>query len=497
MHLKYKLKSSYLKLLAHIKILSIKQLTLLGFTLVALPLVMALLYSAIQVSVLSNQGANAIFEVAQLIKTNRELSTNINNMERYASQYIVLNDKDLLAQYQQQEAAFLTLLTKELTTYQDKNLDQLIEQAKQLTQKIAQQLIMPTQVDTPLVPLQQAFKQLVSTSKAINTRSNDLISLQAINIKKSANKLSIMLLNSLFIIPLIVVIAAVFIFLITTPLKQLTTKIKQLEAGNFEQKVLVKGSQDIIEIADALEMMRTRLQALELQKSSFIRHISHELKTPLAAIRVGIELLDDSSIGVLSVEQQEVCNIIRHSVNRLQQLIEDLLDFNIVLDSTSLQDSENILLAPVVNKVLEDRQLDIKHKQLKVHLAIKSISLTSNRKQLEVIFDNLLSNAIKFSPINGVINISAKVEQAKLRLCISDQGKGIASDVQAKIFDAFYQGEAPENTQIKSSGLGLTIVKELLMRLNGEITVKSQVIPPSGTQFYITLPKAKRQGDST
>ncbi len=257
--------------------------------------------------------------------------------------------------------------------------------------------------------MQQAFKQLVSISKAINTRSNDLISLQAINIKKSANKLSTMLLNSLFIIPLIVAIAAVFIFLITTPLKQLTTKIKQLEAGNFEQKVLVKGSQDIIEIADALEMMRTRLQALELQKSSFIRHISHELKTPLAAIRVGIELLDDSSIGVLSVEQQEVCNIIRHSVNRLQQLIEDLLDFNIVLDSTSLQDSENILLAPVVNKVLEDRQLDIKHKQLKVHLAIKNISLTSNRKQLEVILDNLLSNAIKFSPLNGVIEIGIKL----------------------------------------------------------------------------------------
>ncbi len=497
MQLKYKLKNLYLKLLARLKNLSIKQLTLLGFTLVSLPLIAALIYSAMQVSLLSSQGANAIFDVAKLIKTNRELSSAISNMERYASQYLVLGDEDLLQRYLQQEHIFLVLLNHKLKEYGDQQLNQLTVQATTITQKIAEILHSQSSLATPLALLQNRFRALVEISQKMTVRSNDLISLQAHNIKKSANNVSSMLLKSLFIIPLIIVIAGIFIFLITTPLKQLTTRIQQLEAGNFDKKVQVKGSQDIAEIAQALEMMRCRLQALELQKSSFIRHISHELKTPLAAIRVGIELLDDSSVGELSAEQQEVCNIIRHNVNRLQQLIEDLLDFNIVLDSTSLQDSENIVVATVVDKVLEERQLDIKHKQLNISLAIENIVLISNRKQLEVILDNLLSNAIKFSPEQATIEISAKLAQDKLELCISDQGKGIDVEAQHKIFDAFYQGEAPKNTQIKSSGLGLTIVKELLMRLNGEITLKSQVTPPSGTQFYITLPKAKRQGDAT
>jgi len=484
----------YQKFLIKIKNLSIKTLTLLGFTLVALPLVVALLYSAMQVSLLSSQGANAIFNVAQLIKTNRELSKTITNMERYAGQYLILKDVELLQQYIKQQQNFNVILDKELRKYNDKQLLSLIEKVRTIANQVEKQLTITPLLANGLERIQANFKQLANNSRLINIRSNDLISEQANNIKKSADKVSTMLVNSLFIIPMIIVIAAVFVGLISKPLKRLAEQIQTLEAGNFTQPIVTEGSYEVLEIADALEMMRTRLQALELQKSSFIRHISHELKTPLAAIRVGIELLGDSSVGQLNKEQQEVCNIIRSSVNRLQRLIEDLLDFNIVLDSTSLQDSEHIALMPLIQQVIGERQLDLKHKEIILHTNVIDISLVCNSKQLEVILDNLLSNAIKFSPEKGTITITAKLDNDHLFLSISDQGKGILTEVQDKIFEAFYQGEAPVNSQIKSSGLGLTIVKELVMRLNGEIMVESRTILPSGTTFLLKLPRFYRQG---
>ena len=289
--------------------------------------------------------------------------------------------------------------------------------------------------------------------------------------------------------------------MITSPLKVLTTNIFRLQQGDFDREIKVAGSPEIQEIAQALENMRTRLQALELQKSSFIRHISHELKTPLAAIREGTELLYDNSVGELNAEQQEISQIIKNSVFRLQKHIEDLLDFNIVLDSTSLQDSESMEINDVVYQVIADRKLDIKRKNLKINNSLSEISLFSNRKQVAVIIDNILSNAIKYSPNEGSINISSTLVNNHMQLFISDQGIGISSEHQEKIFDAFYQGPPPEQSVIKGSGLGLTIVKELLLRLNGSIELlneqENKKSDKEGTNIKITLPRAFHQEEQT
>ena len=513
-----------------IEILSIKKLTLLGFTLVALPLVLALLYSAAQVNLLSKQSADAIFDVARLTQSNREINESLGKMERFASQYVVLKEDELKQQYQSQQQQLLTIVELQSRINQD---ILLLEAIQALSAAITEinQLVMTNkstdisasenpnisntqstpfkvgeiieasteQTDTAttqvsLEHLQVKFRRLAAINQKINQRSNELINLHASYIKTSADQVSNIILKGLIIIPITIIVAGFFIFLITKPLKQLTRKIQILEQGNFEQKIVLKGSPEIREIADALEVMRTRLQALELQKSSFIRHISHELKTPLAAIREGTELLYDNSVGQLNADQQEVCHIIKNSVKRLQRLIEDLLDFNIVLDSTSLQDSEKVELSLLVNNILDERKLDIKRKQLKIKQSLDAIFLHSNVKQLSVILDNLLSNAIKYSPINGTITFHSVLKGNQLILKISDQGPGIKAGLQGKIFDAFYQGPAPENNQIKGSGLGLTIVKELLMRLNGSINISSDTQSPSGTSVSMRLPRAYSVG---
>jgi two-component system sensor histidine kinase GlrK len=486
--------------LNRIKSLSIKKLTLLGFTLVALPLVLALLYSANQVNQLAKQGASSIFTVAELINTNQKISNTLKKMERYASQYLVLLDNELMANYIVEQQILLATNDK-LFQHNDDDIKQLTQQFSQAILKVHQSITTSAsgfstsehqQEIISLEGLQKQFKRLININEQLNRRSNELINQQAQEIKYSTAKVSHTLLKSLFIIPISLLIAWVFIMLITKPLKQLILKIQLLQQGNFQQEDVlqenpVSGFIEIKEINEALNSMGSRLHALELQKSSFIRHISHELKTPLAAIREGTELLYDNSVGSLNNDQQEVTKIIRNSTTRLQRLIEELLDFNIVLDSTSLQDKETINLAVLIDQVLSDRTLDIKRKHLVIEKDYANITIESNAKQLTVIIDNLLSNAIKYSPEYGVINIFATLNQNQLFFSVIDQGDGINTDQQGKIFDAFYQGTPPKDSTIKSSGLGLTIVKELLMRLNGNITLKSQTQSPSGTAMEIIL----------
>jgi len=475
---------------------SLKKLTLLGFTLVALPLVIALLYSALQVDRLSHESENAILNTAQLIAVNKILGSSVSSMERFASQYLVLKEQELYTRYQQHHVKVMNILQKQFVQTDDKQLSQISTRFYQQAIEIEQRLSPDFLSKLTLVQLQSLFKQVVITEKLLNLRINELVNLQAQSLKSSTVKVQKTLLKSLFIIPITIVIAIFFIVVITKPLKKLTQKIQRLERGEFEQKVTLNSSPEINEIVEALEVMRVRLHALELQKSSFIRHISHELKTPLAAIREGAELLYDNSVGQLNDAQQEVSDIIRNSVNRLQCLIEDLLDFNIVLDSTSLQDSEVLDIPAIVESVIADRKLDIKRKDLTIVKEIDNVAISSNARQFSVVIDNLLSNAIKYSPQSGLIHITSKYVNQALHLSLTDQGSGIIAEQLDNIFDAFYQGEAPIDSQIKGSGLGLTIVKELMMRMNGSIVVNSKVRneinSESGTSIFITLPRASK-----
>ena len=139
------------------------------------------------------------------------------------------------------------------------------------------------------------------------------------------------------------------------------------------------------------------------------------------------------------------------------------------------------------------RKLDIKRKHLTINIDSSPITLYGNEKQFSVVLDNLLSNAIKYSADNGSISITSRVTNGLLTLEIIDSGTGIAKESLPQIFDAFYQGVAPKDSQIKGSGLGLTIVKELMMRLNGDISIKNN--SNAGVCVTLTLPSATLEQD--
>lgn len=478
--------------------LSIKSLTLLGFSLVALPLVIALLFGASQVNTLAQDSEGAIIDVAKLLDNQQLLKSSQIKMERNAAQYLVLRDTTLAESYLEQSQQMLVITEYFIASNQDEKLQQLANSYATKVIDLVKVTIPNAEKQPPnstniLQPIQDKFNALTEIYEQMSQRSNALNAQHINDIKQAAQVTRDIMIQSLVIIPISLLIATVFIFLITSPLKRLTKSILRLQQGKFDREIQLTGSPEIQEIAQALENMRTRLHALELQKSSFIRHISHELKTPLAAIREGTELLYDHSVGELNAEQQEISHIIKNSVFRLQKHIEDLLDFNIVLDSTSLQDSEKMLIDDTVSQVLSERKLDLNRKKIQLDLQLNNIYLISNRKQVAVIIDNLLSNAIKYSPDEGVIVLSTLLEKGQLLLTVSDQGVGISDENQSKIFDAFFQGPPPAESLVKGSGLGLTIVKELILRLNGHIALISNQKQQTGTKISITLPRAFKQ----
>ncbi len=484
--------------LAFLNKMSINRLTLIGFALVTFPLVTALISSANYVNELTKQSTTAIYHVAQLTQLHRKLNDNIDKMERSVSQYIVLKDAELLEIFQRQQKAFQHTIrktyTSELDTTLKKNLKELNVEQKHLKSLVDSDKI----ENISLAQIQLKFKTLRALSRRVEKRSNVVSDKQVNDIHHTTEVINHTILTRLYIIPITLLVAVIFIILITKPLKRLIKQIKRLEQGDFEQRIYSQGPSEVTDIVNALEDMRLRLHSLELQKSSFIRHISHELKTPLAAIREGTELLYDNSVGPLNKDQQEICDIIRTSVTRLQRLIEDLLDFNIVLDSTSLHGLEKIDITKLIDDVCQVRKLDIKSKKMTVICNNSTGYISSNSKQLEVILDNILSNAIKYSPIEGSINISFVETPQNTTVSVVDQGPGINSDIKDKVFDAFYQGKAPENSLIKGSGLGLTIVKELLLRLNGTIEIsdanKYDAKISQGTCVSICLPN-KQSGN--
>jgi two-component system sensor histidine kinase GlrK len=232
--------------------------------------------------------------------------------------------------------------------------------------------------------------------------------------------------------------------------------------------------------------MRLRVIELEEQKNRFLRHISHELKTPLTALREGAELLYDQAVGPLNREQREIAQILQSNGVRLQKLIEDLLNYHAVQFQKFDLSLAPVAIRPVIEQVIESQRLAWLAKDLKLELACADVTVQVDEEKIRIIVDNLLSNAIKFSPPGAAIKIVVKHLDGKIVMDFIDAGPGIAPEEREKVYEAFYQGDAEQGAVVKGSGLGLSIVKECVSAHHGVIGIVDAAL--KGAHFRVVLP---------
>ncbi|MGQ0442209.1 MAG: HAMP domain-containing sensor histidine kinase [Methylophilaceae bacterium] len=469
---------------------SFLKLLLIGFACAVLPLLLAFINANIAFDKLADQTEMTISNAVETTRSGHALQEQLQLMERSVRQYYVLQDESFFNHYQQGNTEFrktiLHLLQLSNNASQQKKLELLNQQPSELTQSIFNAKVNHRN-DLNFLDAFNALSQQIESIVLENNQTIDTASSQLTRAAKKTQRN--LFLQSLVLIPLALLVAAIITYMLARPIRRMDSAIKDLGEGLYDTPIAIDGPGDLRVLGHRLDWLRTELKELNSQKQQFLRHVSHELKTPLTAIREATELLHDGVGGILSPQQAEITQILRDNSIRLQKMIENLLNYTKQTIQPKL--SLHLLdLQDVVNKVIQAHALSIDNKQLTIETQFNVPELiVADEEKLTIVLDNLISNAVKFTPNLGKIKVVVRQEKLWHIIEVLDSGPGLAKDDLDKLFDPFYRGDTLHKSLISGSGLGLTIAKDLVEAHGGTI----QLSPSrQGAHFTVRLPRANK-----
>jgi signal transduction histidine kinase len=277
--------------------------------------------------------------------------------------------------------------------------------------------------------------------------------------------------------------------------RKLEERTQQLEASIMElDRTRASALKMLGELQDAkreLEMVTRELREMDETNMKFIGIASHELKTPLTAIKANIDFILSEKEGKIPENLKSYLITIQRNTNRIQMRMDQMLDLSRMKSNRLLFNRESILLAEVIGGYISEVTPVEKHLSIQVGIP-QGLLVYADRNALHDIFINLLSNAFKFTADGGQVSILAGQKDQSILLEIKDTGMGIPEDKLQMIFDEFYQVEGGKHG---GTGLGLAIAKRLVEEHGGKIWVESQL--GRGSTFYFTLPLSAENQDES
>lgn len=467
---------------------SFLKLLLLAFGVVALPMVLAIFSAAYYLDRITGMSHNAVTQAAQAARGSRDLAQQVEALERVVRQYLILGDRGLLGDYDTLRARFKST-TSELSLLpldesQLRELNRTIEREQQLYEELN------GNVKNPAVRarLTEGYVQLFGLARKVLDISNTLIDNELDLLTQSADHARRMLLWQFgAAIPIGFLLAIGVTLVIARPIRQIDAAVRRLGHGQFDRNVSVGGPADLRYIGARLDWLRRHLRDLEREKERFLRHVSHELKTPLTSLREGAELLADGSMGGLSEPQREVASILREKSVQLQAMIERLLEVQRATDGISHLALARVRLNEVVQSVVDEHRMAAEARGIAIDTKVAVPVLTADADKLRIILDNLVSNAVKYAPGRGKIGLEAGARDGEVTIEVHDNGPGIPVADRERVFDWFYQCGIEHGGRVAGSGLGLAIVRELVQAHRGRIEVVDDGQP--GTRIRVALPQ--------
>ncbi len=472
---------------------SLSGLMLIGFTIVAAPLLFAIVNAAVQMNRLSNRSEQLVVHGIQGTRNNQSMFEEIGALERTARLYQIIGNSELLDVYARNHGRLVAtideLLTLPLDAQSQNDARTLLAEAERL----ARELKAAPPNSPRMAEVINAFAHISEMASNVSNHISAQIDRELTSLQLAAQRAQQKLFwQTLLLVPMTLAVVGVFTYLFGRPIRAIDRAISELGRGTFSRPIAISGPADLERLAAQLEWLRGRLLELAQEKNRFLRHMSHELKTPLANIREGTELLMDGAVGELQSAQREVTAILRENGMKLQRLIENLLSFSAwQAKSVGLEITE-FKLRPLIKSVLENQQLTLVAQRVRLDVQVEDLTPWADRGKVRLILDNLLSNAIKFTPRGGRISMHARGEADQLILDVMDTGPGIPAEERNRIFEAFYQGKTPQGGHVKGTGIGLSVVTEFVNAHGGSIEIFEA--KTGGAHFRVRLPLRQAPG---
>ncbi len=467
---------------------SFPKLLVIGFAMVALPLIIALVNNAISIDQFANRSQHAVHQAVQSTQSSRRLAELLAALERNARQVVILGNRTPLKAYEANRDSFLQAAAE----FGALPLDE--EQRVALTAIVGGEaqnyavLRDPGAAPTDIARAAGAYAKLNTHAVEIIAHGDRVIDREIEAMQQMAGRAQrITFWQMLALVPVAFLLAAGFTVLIARPIRQIDAALRRMGGGDFSAPVGVSGPRDLQLLGRRIEWLRHRLTELEQQKNRFLRQVSHELKTPLTALREGSELLSEEALGKLTPQQHEVAGILRANSIELQRLIEDLLSYGAAEFNRREVRYARVEMRRVVARVIDDQNLALRARALRIAPHVDEVVLDADFEKVRIMLDNLVSNAAKFAPEGSALVIECRATGGQMVLEVADEGPGIPPAERERVFDPFYRGRNTSGGRLPGSGIGLSIVRDYAQAHGGTVEV---VDDPSrhGARLRVTLP---------
>jgi signal transduction histidine kinase len=271
----------------------------------------------------------------------------------------------------------------------------------------------------------------------------------------------------------------------TQPLRDMAAAARRLEQGDYTTRVHVRGLDEVGQLAAAFNRMSAELEDLERSRRDLVANVSHELKTPIAAIRAHLENLAD---GVEEADPKTL-QVMLAQTERLTRLVDQLLDLSRLESGEAPFHREVVAIAPLVARVISEITIgrSISDVRLEADVADDAVADADPERIHQVLF-NLVDNAVRFTPPGGEISVIGARRDGRVRIQVVDTGVGIAPDHLPRVFERFYRVDASRSRDDGGTGIGLAIARSIVEGHGGRIVAESE--PGHGSTFTFDLPAA-------
>ncbi|WP_432473234.1 sensor histidine kinase [Amphritea sp. HPY] len=460
---------------------SLLQLVVLAFILVVMPLGVLIYQATDSMVTLSRLGREQAQQALEFLGRGQQLKSLSEDLVRSSRQYVVVQKPEILKRFNSQLEQFSELLQVHAFLIDSNTISELLE----LTQDLKQKKPNKKGVD-------QVIKLVALTSTLYDdTRQRLEQRLESLN-ARAQHQQNLLWLQAGLLILMSSVLILFFSIRITTPVKHLKKRIQALGYGQNSLGISFSGPREFIALNQQLDWLEEHLQLLEQEKQAFLRHMSHELKTPLTTLREGTDLLAEELAGPLNDSQQEILQLMQQNGLALQSLIEQLLDYNRLQHSGEPEYSISPV-GPIIKEALAAHQLLLQQKEISVALPENEVECRVDKGLLLRTLSNLISNAAVYGNQAGALTVDMVDSKELLMIEVSNTGPTIPTEDLDKLFDPFYQGQNRRQGSIKGSGIGLSIAREAVRAQDGDLILNKN--NNGVVSFIITLPKKEAETD--